>query len=177
MEIIHAEGITVPIGSHQGKTIILGSDHRGFYYKQKIAEYLKNKGYNIIDVGTFSREKCDYPIISDKIGQLISQSNFTCVGIGVCGSGIGILIPASKHKGVYVARCLNKAEAETSRKHNNTNFLGLGSDSISIEAAYEIIDAWLTTLFYTNPETDESYLRRFVQTVKLENQLSRNNSL
>jgi len=171
MEIISVDGIRVSIGSHENKTIIIGADHRGFIHKTKIIEALKLKGHKLIDVGTFSPERCDYPIISDKIGKLVEEDlGFTKIGIGICGSGIGILTPASKHQGVYPAKCLTTQEAETSRKHNNTNVLGIGADYVSLESALAIIETWLKTPFYSNPTNEKPYLDRFVQTVKLENQ-------
>ena len=33
-------GIKVPIGSHEGKTIIIGADHRGFELKEGLAAHL-----------------------------------------------------------------------------------------------------------------------------------------
>jgi len=169
-EIIQYKGIKVPIGSHEEKKIVIGSDHRGFNYKEKIKEALKTKNYQIDDVGTFSSERCDYPIISFNIAKLVSEdNNYSSIGIGICGSGIGILIPASKYKGIYAARCLTPEEAETSRKHNNTNFLGIGADYTSLETALAIIDTWLKTPFYSDPSQEESYLERFIQTVVLEN--------
>src|SRR3989338_11271372 len=106
-KVITVEGIRVPVGSHEGKVIVIGSDHRGFRYKSKIVDVLKGKGYRLIDVGTSSPERCDYPLISDNLGKEVSSNLYGRVGIGICGSGIGILIPLSKHKGIYVARCLS----------------------------------------------------------------------
>jgi len=169
VKFIHAKGVTVPIGSHEGKEIVIGSDHRGFEYKARIKDALADKGYQLIDVGTFSSERCDYPIISYNIAKLVSEdSNHGRVGIGICGSGIGILIPASKYEGVYVARCLTPKEAETSRKHNNTNFLGIGADYTDLETALATVDAWLGTSFYSIPKEEDPYLQRYVQTVNLE---------
>ena len=170
-EIINIDGIKIPIGSHEGKTIVIGSDHRGFDYKKQIIVALES--YDLMDVGTVSTEKCDYPRISDSIGRLVSEAPYTRVGIGICGSGIGILIPASKHQGVYVARCLTAAEAETSRIHNNTNFLGIGADCVDLETALETINTWLTTPFGSDREAEKAYLQRFVQTVKLETAVRR----
>lgn len=171
--IITVEGIMIPVDSHEGKTIVLGSDHRGFIYKNKIGEILKSKGYQLIDVGTFSSERCDYPVISDNIGKEISSDHYGRAGIGICGSGIGILIPASKHKRVYAARCLSTEEAETSRKHNNTNLLGIGADCVNLERALATIDTWLATPFCSNLERKKSYLMRYIQTVKLETAMRR----
>lgn len=171
-KIIQVEGINIPIGSHKGKIIIIGSDHRGFEYKKKIIKVFKIKKYQIIDIGTSSSERCDYPSISDDLGKLVSKDvKYNTVGIGICGSGIGILIPASKHKGVYVARCLTPEEAETSRKHNNTNCLGIGADCVDLETTLSVIDTWLTTPFYSNNKTEDAYLMRYIQTVKLETSL------
>jgi ribose 5-phosphate isomerase B len=170
-DTISIDNIKVPIGIHKGKTIIIGADHRGFELKEKIKKELEEKGYKVEDIGTFSKERCDYPVISDKIGKLVSKDYLNKVGIGFCGSGIGTLIPASKYKRVYVARCTNAKEAETSRKHNNTNMLGIGADYIDEETALATVLAWLETPFYEDKEKDEAYLRRYLQTIKIEEKI------
>lgn len=168
-KIINVEGIKVPVGSHEGKRIIIGADHRGFSYKNEIMGAAEEKGYQLIDIGTSSPERCDYPIISDNIGEGVSKDpDFNTVGIGICGSGIGILIPASKHKGIYTARCLSPEEAETSRRHNNTNVLGIAADYMDLETVLDTVNAWLTAPFYSNCEDEDAYLNRYIQTVKLE---------
>ncbi len=169
-EVIISEGCTIPIGDYKKKTIVLGSDHRGFEYKGRIREVLTKEGYEIIDVGTYSKERCDYPEISDKIGLEIEKDYLNKVGIGICGSGIGILIPASKHKRVIPARCLSVKEAETSRKHNNSNVLGIGADYVDFETAISVIIKWLETRFYSIP-SEETYLNRYIQTLKLEDKV------
>jgi ribose 5-phosphate isomerase B len=165
--ILRVDGVDVPIGTHEGKTIVIGADHRGFAYKTAVKEALAEKGYQLIDVGTNSPAKCDYPIISHDIGKAVSEDPYGRVGIGLCGSGIGIIIPASKHKGVYAARCVTPMEAEGSRRHNNSNLLGIGADYVDLETAILIIEVWLKTPFYAS-ESEKPYLNRFVQTVKLE---------
>ena len=168
-EIIECDGIMVPIGSHEGKTVVIGSDHRGFNHKTEIVKALKEKGIRIIDVGTDSSERCDYPIISGILAQKVAEGmEHSRIGIGICGSGIGMSIPASKQQGIYAARCLTPEEAETSRKHNNTNFLGIGADHIDLQTALLVIDAWLKTPFYSDPDTEKPYLRRYLQTVEFD---------
>lgn len=167
-ELLSIGKIRVPTSSHEGKLIVIGADHRGFSYKVSIIDELKRKGYQILDVGTYSPERCDYPAISDEIGREVSEDPYGRAGIGICGSGIGILIPASKYRGVYAARCLTPREAETSRRHNNSNVLGIGADYMDLKTTRAIVDKWLTTPFYSSP-SDKPYLDRFVQTVELEN--------
>jgi len=164
-ESVTHDGIVVRIGSHEGKLIFVASDHRGFEYKNAIVKHLEDKGYQAIDLGTNSAERCDYPAISETLAQSIEA--YYRAGIGICGSGIGILIPASRYKSIYAARCVTPADAETSRKHNNSNLLGIGADVVDLETALKIVDTWLTTPFYSDPETEGAYLNRFVQTIKL----------
>ncbi len=173
------EGLAVPIGNHRGKTIVIGSDHRGVNYKEKLGDriyqLIPERGYRLIDVGTSSAERCDYPVFSEEIGKEISASSgsgeFKVVGIGICGSGIGIIIPAGKYPGVYAARCLSVKDAEMSRRHNNANLLGIGADRVSLETALKMMDVWLEAPFYEDADKDEAYLRRFIQTRRLEQEI------
>ena len=44
--------------------VAIGSDHGGFVYKEKIIDYLKARNIPYIDLGTHTREACDYPEIA-----------------------------------------------------------------------------------------------------------------
>ncbi len=167
MEVIIKDEIQIPIGTHEGKRIVLAADHRGYQLKNALRDHLHQQSYHIEDLGVYTPERADYPPLSQALGRFVGNSFYT-VGIGVCGSGIGIVIPASKVKGVYAARCLSLNDAISSRQHNNTNMLGLSADQTEEDLAKMIVDAWLTTPFYANPAQDEAYLQRFVQTVRIE---------
>ncbi len=41
--------------------IAIGSDHGGFEDKEIVKKHLEEKGYEVIDCGTFSKESCNYP--------------------------------------------------------------------------------------------------------------------
>jgi RpiB/LacA/LacB family sugar-phosphate isomerase len=166
-KIINKDKLEVPIGSHMGKTIIIGSDHRGYKLKEEIKNEFK-KNYKIIDVGTNSEDRCDYPFFSNEIGKFVSEDHLNKVGIGICGSGMGIIIPAGKHKTIIATRCLSIKDAESSRKHNNSNVLGISADKTSLKNAIEIIQIWLETPFYFDQENEEEYLNRYIQTRKFE---------
>ena len=166
MEIIEVGGVSVPIGNHEGKTIIIGADHNGFAYKQKLIDIFKRNGYKVVDVGTNSDEVCDYPGISNDIGKRIT-SRFDTVGICISGSGNGILIPASRYRGVYGARCINVEDAKTARSNFNSNLLSIGTAYSDFEATLAIIETWLKTQFYRDQD-DTANLNRYVQMVLLE---------
>ena len=41
-------------------TIVIASDHGGFEAKNELKKHLLEKGYSILDDGTFSLESCNY---------------------------------------------------------------------------------------------------------------------
>ena len=126
--------------------IAIGSDHGGFEYKEEIKKHLVEKGYDVIDVGTFSKESCDYPLIAQNLTQKIIDNELE-KGILICGTGIGMSIAANKVKGIRAALCGDTFSARATRAHNNSNVLCLGQRVIGIELAFDIVDIWLSTEF------------------------------
>lgn len=126
--------------------IAIGSDHGGFELKAKIAEYLKSKGIEIKDFGTFTNESCDYPVFAKEVATEVANGSFN-KGILICGTGIGVSIVANKIKGIRAALCFDTFCAKMSREHNNANILCLGQRVLSQDLALEIVDIWLKTDF------------------------------
>ena len=126
--------------------IAIGSDHGGFEYKSEIIDYLKENGYTYTDVGTYSKESCDYPIIAKKVAQKI-VSGEADRGILICGTGIGMSIAANKVKGIRAALCSDTFSAKATRAHNNSNILCLGQRVIGDCLALDIVTIWLNTEF------------------------------
>jgi len=126
--------------------ISIGADHGGLELKNNIALFLKEKGYQVIDNGTFSPESVDYPDFAKKVVSDIHNGSAS-FGILVCGSGIGISIAANRHKGIRAALVTRKEYAELSRQHNDANIIVLGGRFCSFEEAKEYIDIFLKTPF------------------------------
>ena len=71
------------------KKIAIGSDHAGYHLKVKLIDYLKNKGYGVIDKGCFSEERADYPDFGHAVAEAIINkelirrffSLYTCVKV------------------------------------------------------------------------------------------------
>jgi len=126
--------------------ISIGSDHAGFAYKQRLVEYLKAAGHEVLDCGTQSAESTDYPLFIIPAAEAVARGE-TERGIVLGGSGNGEAIAANKVKGVRCALCWNDETAEFSRRHNNSNVLSLGERMISYEIAIQILDIWLKTPF------------------------------
>lgn len=126
--------------------VAIGSDHGGFEYKASIIKALQVKGYDVVDMGTYSPESCDYPIIAKKVARAVAKGDFE-KGILVCGTGIGMSMAANKVKGIRAAVCGDTFSARATRAHNNANILCLGQRVVGEGLALDIVDIWLTTKF------------------------------
>ena len=126
--------------------VAIGCDHGGFRYKESIMDYLKARNIEFIDVGTYTPESCDYPIIARKVAEKVISGEVDR-GILVCGTGIGMSIAANKVHGIRAALCGDTYSARVSRAHNNANILCLGERVIGEHLALDIVDIWLKTGF------------------------------
>lgn len=125
--------------------IAITNDHRGYKYKIKLVNYLKKKGYEVLDLGCKSEVSVDYPIYAFELGESITNQEAD-LGIAICGTGIGISIACNKVPGIRCAKAANVKEAELSRLHNDANILAL-SASMPFFRVLDIVDAFINTKF------------------------------
>lgn len=128
------------------KPILIASDHGGFILKEKLRPYLERVGFKVKDLGTYSRERCDYPDSAACLAREISCGRFK-KGILICKSGIGNSIVANRFPGVRAGLCYNAKAARLSRQHNDSNVLVLGSTFVNENSAKRILRIWLNTKF------------------------------
>ena len=126
--------------------IALGCDFAGLPLKEAIKEHLDKRGLTYKDFGTFTTERCDYPVYAKLASQAV-QAGECEKGLLFCGSGVGISLAANKHKGIRCAVCSEPYSAQLSKRHNNTNMLALGARVVGTELAKMIVDAWLDAEF------------------------------
>lgn len=125
--------------------IIIGADHGGYDLKVVIREFLKDKGFEVVDVGTESLISCDYPDIARKLVKEVLKEGVK--GILVCGTGIGMSIAANKFDGIRAALCSDTFSARMTREHNDSNVLCLGERVIGKGLALDIVNTWINTDF------------------------------
>ena len=53
--------------------IAIGNDHSAVELKNIIAEHLKERGYEVLNLGTDSTESCDYPVYGEKVGRAVAE--------------------------------------------------------------------------------------------------------
>ena len=126
--------------------IAIGSDHRGFHLKEKVAAMLRMKGHEVDDEGTCAPESVDYPDYAVLVAMKVSGGAVDR-GILVCGTGIGMSIAANKFPGVRAAPCTDEITAEISRRHNDLNVLCLPADMISPRTVERMVEVWVDTDF------------------------------
>ena len=144
--------------------IAIGTDHNGTEIKKEIKAYLKNKGYEVIDVSEHNSAFDDYPEYAFKVGELVASKEATC-GILICGTGIGMSIAANKVKGIRCAHVTNTSEAILSRQHNNANIIALGANGNKVNDLIKMIDLFINTDF----KAEERHVRRNGQILEYEN--------
>jgi ribose 5-phosphate isomerase B len=139
--------------------IFIGADHAAFEMKELVKKFLQSKYPNIVivDVGTHSLERCDYPDFASAVARSVANENST--GILLCGSGIGVSIVANRYKGIRAALCRSIYDAQMARNHNDANILCLGARTNSEEEIKDILNAWLTSSFEGGRHADR--LKKF----------------
>ena len=138
------------------------SDHRGYKLKNELMKFFE-KEYEIVDVGTYSEESCDYPDYAKELCKKVLNKEVD-FGIAICGSGIGISIACNKIKGVYCAKVSNSREAEYTRNDNNTNVIAFG-ETMDLEEAKKAVETFINTP-YSNLE---KHNRRIAKIKEIEN--------
>jgi ribose 5-phosphate isomerase B len=126
--------------------IAIGADHTGVKLKKVISEILKQKGYNLFDVGAFTEDAVDYPDIAYTVANRVMIGEVD-LGIIIDATGIPSAITANKLPGIRAATCYNEFTARSSREHNNANILVIGARAIGEETAKSIVEVWLNSKF------------------------------
>ena len=137
------------------KNVALGNDHAGTSMKKDISDFLNQKGYEVINVGTDDDKSVDYPIYAKKVCDLINDKKADC-GILICGTGIGMCMSANKEKGIRAAVVSDETSTKLTRLHNDCNVLCFGARIIGLELAKDIVLAFLETDF----SNEEKHLKR-----------------
>ena len=124
--------------------IAIGNDHVALAMKHHIVKYLKEKGHELVDMGTDSTERCDYPLYGKKVADAVACGECDR-GILICGTGIGISLAANKVKGIRAAVCSEAYSARLTRQHNDANIIAFGARVVGEATAEMIVDEFINT--------------------------------
>ena len=128
------------------KKIFIASDHAGFNLKQNVIKHFSKK-LKFVDLGTKnSKISVNYPDFANVLSKKVA-SHTKNIGILICGSGMGMVMSANKHKKIRAALCYSVKNSKLSRLHNNANIITLGARLIKKNIAFKCINAFLNTKF------------------------------
>lgn len=162
--------------------VFLATDHTGLTLKEKLKEFLNEKGFEAEDCGAYEYDKDDdYPDFISKAAEAVSKDP-TSRGIIFGGSGQGEAMVANKFKGVrcalFYAPVAPVSAADItgrmssdpyeilrlSREHNDANMLSIGFRFLKEDDIFKAIEIWLNT-----PDaTHERHIRRVEKIKEIE---------
>jgi len=126
--------------------IALAADHAGFPLKQELADWLRDQGHEVLDLGTNSSESVDYPEYGARLARAIGAGEADR-GVAICGSGIGISIAVNRDPRCRCARVDDPLSAALAREHNDANVLAFGARLVGADMAKACVLAFLGTEF------------------------------
>lgn len=140
--------------------IAIGADHAGFGLKGYLVDFLRERGYQVVDVGTHSTEPVDYPDFAEAVG-LALQAGQADRGVLICCSGVGASVAATKIPGIRAGLCHDTYSAHQGVEHDDMNVLVLGACVVGEELAKELVRAFVEAAF-----TGEERHRRRLEKVR-----------
>lgn len=140
--------MTDPLTNSSGAPlrVAMGADHGGYLMKDDLAEHLRSRGVDVLDLGTNSGDRVDYPEFGAAVGRAVAAGDAD-LGVCICGSGIGISIAANKVAGIRAVTAHDSFSVERGVLSNNAQVLTMGQRVIGIELARRLVREWLTYRF------------------------------
>jgi ribose 5-phosphate isomerase B len=126
--------------------LAIGTDHAGFEFKEELKKQLQAQGHSLVDEGTASTERCDYPDFALKVAEAVAAGTVER-GILICGAGHGMAIAANKVPGIRAATAYDDYSARMSRLHNDANVLVLPARVIAETRGLELAKIFMETPF------------------------------
>ena len=126
--------------------IAIASDHAAVELKAALAEHMRAKGLEVIDLGPATTESVDYPDYGYRLAETVAGGGAD-LGVALCGSGIGISIAVNRHPDCRCALVSEGLSARLARTHNDANVIAMGARLIGIETARDCLDQFLTASF------------------------------
>lgn len=126
--------------------IVIANDHAAVDLKNEVKEYIESLGHEVINIGTDSKESCNYPEYGKKAALMVANHEVD-LGVLICGTGVGISLAANKIKGIRCGVCSETTTARLIRQHNNANMIAFGARIVGSELAKDIVKTFIESEF------------------------------
>lgn len=132
--------------------IAIAADHAAFALKDALADWLREAGHDVLDLGTNGPDSVDYPDYGYRLARAVAEGRAER-GVALCGSGIGISIAVNREPACRCALVSEPLSASLARQHNDANVIAMGARLTGIDMAKACLDAFLTTEFLGDRHT------------------------
>lgn len=126
--------------------IAIASDHAAVDLKAMLADWLRDAGHQVLDLGPETADPVDYPDYGYRLACAVADGHAD-FGVALCGSGVGIAIAVNRHPACRCALVSEPLSATLARSHNDANIVAMGSRLIGPEMAKACLSAFLSTEF------------------------------
>ncbi len=126
--------------------IAIASDHAAVALKSQLADWLRETGHDVLDLGPMTEASVDYPDYGYRLARAIAEGRADR-GIALCGSGIGISIAVNRSPACRCALVSEPLSSRLAREHNDANVIALGARLIGPEMAKACVATFLATEF------------------------------
>ncbi len=126
--------------------IAIASDHAAISLKSALADWLRDAGHEVADLGPHDESSVDYPDYGYALARAVAGGEAER-GVALCGSGIGISIAVNRNPACRCALVGEPLSARLAREHNNANVIAMGARLTGIDMAKACLEAFLTTPF------------------------------
>ena len=128
----------------------IAADHGGFELKEKLREYLRQAGVEVVDFGAKDMDKDDdYPDYVIPLARAVARGSVER-GVAVCGSGVGASVAANKVEGVRAAVITDVFSAHQGVEDDDMNIVCLGGRVVAEELAKDLVKAFLGANYVPN---------------------------
>lgn len=127
--------------------IYLGSDHRGFEYKERLKQWFGDRNIKFEDCGAFDlKSDDDFVDFASSVARKV-MIDYGHRGILICNNGVGMDISANKYDGIRCVLAFDVEQVRLARNDDDTNVIAIPSGFLSFEKILDLIEVFLNTPF------------------------------